>query len=553
MTCRGRTGLLVPFALYAGLVIPAFFLQWDQLHPDAVCYVRLARYLLAGDWHNATSGCWSPMLPWSTAGLMWLGMDGLHAVHLVLVIGGGLYVLALDGFLRSFTNLSSGWRCAVLSVMALASAGTAMPLATPDLLLASALLVYFALVTRRPVLERRTAALGVGMAGGVAYLAKAYAFPFFLVHFPLALYWSLQRHRRQLAESRGHTPFHGAPSWRQWRRAWIWGMSGFIVVSAPWVGALSWRFSRLTIASAGSINHAIVGPEDVPRQSPIDFGVPTPPHIYLLEVPEELTYRSWSPLHSWAYFRHQVDLIIGHLGDIFWQIASYSFLWLSLAALFLWPLTLWRLGQARADWWRLLWLGGTGLIYCSGFLAVHFEHRYVDFMLRPLVLIACLLLPLACLRGRWGKALATTILVSFAIPAAAEWLSLVNDPGTSGYRQVGQRLRELKCLGPVASSDWHQGLCLSFHADLPFAGFPVETDPSECNRMLHAYGIQTLLVWPKSWDDGPDSSEHVAEALVQMGTWRHRETITMSKEQTIEVYVPAGSDTQKAILAPPQP
>ena len=54
---------------------------------------------------------------------------------------------------------------------------------TPDLLLAVMLTFYFYMVSDPAVMTAPARPFACGILGGLAYLAKAYAYPFFIVHF----------------------------------------------------------------------------------------------------------------------------------------------------------------------------------------------------------------------------------------------------------------------------------------------------------------------------------------------------------------------------------
>src|SRR4051812_44060233 len=72
---------LLMYSVLAGSVLPR---QLDRMNPDAVAYVRRALYLSQGDFKSSVSGYWSPMISWSIAPLLKMGVDGLHAARFVL-------------------------------------------------------------------------------------------------------------------------------------------------------------------------------------------------------------------------------------------------------------------------------------------------------------------------------------------------------------------------------------------------------------------------------------------------------------------------------------
>lgn len=86
---------------------------------------------------------------------------------------------------------------------------------------------------------------------------------------------------------------------------------GVLLVAGPWIGLLSYHYGRPTFSTIGPIQHAIMGPPDMPRDHPdhFHFFKPEPGRITVAEDPTNLPYNYWSPFESVAYARHQATLV----------------------------------------------------------------------------------------------------------------------------------------------------------------------------------------------------------------------------------------------------
>jgi hypothetical protein len=109
-------------------------------------------------------------------------------------------------------------------------------------------------------------------------------------------------------------------------------VAGFLIVAGPWIAALSYHYGRPVFSTIGPIQHAIVGPPDMPRDHPdhLHFYKPEPGRITTSEDPTNLPYNYWSPLESWAYARHQASLIYHNARTIINYLRGFDWLGLGL-------------------------------------------------------------------------------------------------------------------------------------------------------------------------------------------------------------------------------
>jgi hypothetical protein len=509
-----RRTLLWGLALYAVLVAPGAILNWDGINVDGVSYLRLASYVAEGRLADSMSSHWSPLISWLVAPLLAAGIDGLHAAHLVLLAVGAGFMMASALFLRRMTHLGRGWTLVVLALLAVMAADFSVSTMSPDLLMAAILMLYFCCVTDRRLLDDWRLPAAAGLLGAVAYLGKAYALPFFLIHFPLTL---ILQYRWRRAEVRSADPAGGGAAPVRWRRVMAVGAAGLLacaLVAGPWIGALSWKYGHLTATSAGSLNHALTGPgypEGMGRPHPCFVGglfVPPPGRLTLWETPEVLSYKYWSPFENAAALRYQVKQVVKNAWSLQHVLCEVDVFGLTLALIGVSPLLVYLLRGRPHDQFKMLWLVGTILFYSSGFLLVYVEGRYVMPVLWP---VACILLfHIAWLvreklrearsASLWRPGIlavvpALILAVSFGVVPAGKLASVTLMPDANHFRQVAERAREAGCAGPVAGSSFSQGLYVAYHLDLPYLGRPLSTSPEECGQELDRFGVKTFLVW----------------------------------------------------------
>ena len=439
---------------------------------------------------------------------LYVGLDGLHTARIVLAVWGAGLVLASFCFLRRFARCPVWLQLAVLSLIAISTVRAATRWISPEVPLFTVLMAYCAVVASPKVLEQKRLQVLCGLLGGVAYLAKAYALPFFLVHFTfsIALHWWTRRNR---------------PSVRSTILNWAAGVLAFSVVSAPWIGVLSWKYQRPTFSTVTWAARNLVGPQEVANSRKWGMYHLEPGRVCVCETPE-LTYSGvdWSPFESLAYAKHQILLIAQHSKEILEDIRSFDALGICVPTLIFLPIVLWKPGSNRGLF-KSVWVLGTVAIYCSGFMLVYYEIRYIEYFLWPLCCIYCLgfFVPsfakcaVKLRLRRWGALLAAALVAaSFAEHVRERDVSFLMDctaPRGASYRMLAQELRAGGMRGPFATDEqhWYFGEFVAFFLNEPFVGSPVEKSDDEIDMgtpiemtvpeieaKLEDYGVQVFVI-----------------------------------------------------------
>jgi hypothetical protein len=460
-----------PLVLYLVLVTIASVRLADQINPDGVSYLRNARLLADGRFWDSVSGYWSPLLSWLFAPLLRFGIDSLVGARVVLALCGATLLITSWQLMNRLAILPVSWHAAIMTVIAI----NAVPwtfLITPDVLLAACLFAYGVASLAPELAVRPARAWRCGVFAGVAFLAKAYALPFFLVHFPLSLALSWWVTRRTDAPAR--PPSNG----RALAASAACGLLGFVMIAGPWMAILSVKYGRATATASAAFNHAVVNPAHEDRPAFEDRMIaPMPGKVSIWETPEALQYQDWSPFSSLANAAAQGRVI---RDGLFVFTRSVDALELTIVLIVVSPVLAVRYRHDPPELRRLLWGVGTIVIYCGGCLLVFCERRYFMPVVVPIGLFLCATYAKAGLDAlrtwapryhRPARALAVFVLVSsFGYRGPRDGVPMFRAGVPPSYRQLGQQLRESGAAGPIVSDRWASGLYVAYHAGLPYLG-----------------------------------------------------------------------------------
>lgn len=231
-------------ALHAISGILLMRLYPHHMTTDTPSYISVACSYAEGRFHDAVNWVWSPLISWLLAPLIRVGMEPVSALHLLAVATGIAGLFGCRGLLRELGIRGPARAIMLLSLVPVFHAFSIVN-PNPDLLMAALLLVYVRIAISRDYAESPRKGFSCGLLGAMAYFAKAYAFPFFLVHYSLvhACRYCAQRD----SALRGNL-----------RRSFALGLAGFLLLSSVWVGILYAKYDRLTIGAVGAYNLKLV-------------------------------------------------------------------------------------------------------------------------------------------------------------------------------------------------------------------------------------------------------------------------------------------------------
>ena len=476
----------------------------DLLTADGQAYLRMAVYYSRGELRRAVFDVWAPLAAWLTAPVVALGVVPRHAFRLQIVLWGaaatvGAWLVAGRLGLRSAAR-AAATACAAL-IAAQASAEHRV-----DLLVAVPLLFYLAVALDGRLLHSGRRAFGAGVLGGVAYLAKFYALPFFVAHFSLAVL------------------FHGmagpaGPRWWRGARAWALGMAGCLLPVMGWAAAVSARIGRPTLGvyTARAYTYLGSGAEGQLRREAITGLRRAPRHAYNVWQDADLSATEKTPSRpppwsSWAAARRQIRHSVRNLSAVVGHVGSQARFHAGIATAVL-LLVASVASRRRATALRHRVALAALLVYCGGYVAVYAECiRYFWFVFIVAAVAAFGLLDglpsvlalVARRSGRRERELVAALVGLVALFAFAEpsvrWLRalLAAPPPGRAHRRVAERLAEWGVAGPLAAvgaRGWWDGLHVAYYADAKYTGAPAADDPAGIVQEMRGAGAATLLVF----------------------------------------------------------
>jgi len=244
----GPPGLL-PRLMRGACIVLALMQMWISrgiLDPDGVSYSDLAKALLRGDWRNGLSSYWSPLYSWFLVLAYAVFRPGIHWLifvsHVINFLAFVCALLAWEWLLREWERwqgppahrpLVEATGYTTIAWVGLHSVG--LIFTSADLQVVALALVLAALLLRvRAGVARQAEFLCIGLALGVAFLAKAATLALFAaVLLVLAVLLGTWRDRR----------FYRAA-----------GMAALVVF--PFVIALSLAKGHFVINDTGRLNYS---------------------------------------------------------------------------------------------------------------------------------------------------------------------------------------------------------------------------------------------------------------------------------------------------------
>ncbi|MFQ3581454.1 MAG: hypothetical protein SNJ67_11245 [Chloracidobacterium sp.] len=471
---------------YAALGLSLLSVYQFQINPDGIAYLDIAEKYARGDFWGAINAYWSPLLSWLVVPWRWVGVPPQIAVKLVLLGSGGL---ALCGIWRLLDD-------APLVTRVMATAG-AMPLTayhalsviTPDLLVAAVLLWYLAWLVDEWTDGWKL--VWGGCLGVLSYVAKAFAFPFFVAH--LLCGWRLAFAR-------------ATPGYERFRSLAI-TLGTFGVLSSAWIVALYMKYGVWMIGSTGRYNYALAGPRMrfVHSMETSFFPPAEAGDTSAWTDPTRLPIKAWSPFESLEYAQYQVAMTFDRLRVMAFDHAlDFSPCALLLLIGLLVGLRLSPLLHGE----RIKIVVFGLVVYASGYALIYVEARH----LLPIaywLIVASVWLILAIganwkhVTPRLQAVLVGLVMISFAWRPAQALVqgALGQDAGLQvcqGLYRAAQALKvQLGVGGRIASNqEWHRSLYLTYFLGGRYYGVaPEGASPEAVAEALNTYNVDYYFVW----------------------------------------------------------
>lgn len=505
-------------AVYCALGIYGIKFYQYQINPDGVSYIAIAEKYLAGNFADAINGYWMPLYSWLLMPFLALGIFPLLATKILgLCIG----LLALIGarWLASRFGLGELTKNILLLSLVPLFIFFVFNRISPDFLIVCVLIFYLAVIFDPSYANGR---YGNGLPGGVlgalAYLAKGYGLPFFLMHFIIFNSLHFISAKTRIEKKNVFKNLAG-------------GLIVFFLISGSWIFLISQKYRHLTFNTAAGYNYALVETGNVFH----DRALLSPPNATAVSYWED---PSLVDVSQFAYRKANARMRVQSLNDstkqsrsvaqknertkkdftrttnklqgllkktallkrnleptiaIFKRISGFAFVVL-LAAL--WHCRPWRREKLHSSvFYSLLTLA----IYSFGYMLIAVEDRYFWIAAVLLMMLAAyffdtlLKLKNSLLHGTATVVMMAAVMFSFGkVPADF----LFHNKGTSRqHYELSQKLKYGYAIqGNIASDvDWSRTLYLSYFNGYKYYG--VTGRSKSIFQKLKKNNIDYYFVW----------------------------------------------------------
>jgi hypothetical protein len=343
---------------------------------------------------------------------------------------------------------------------------------TPDLLMVCILIYYLNIIYSPKYSEKSSYALACGLLGALAYFAKSYAFPFFIVHFALFNFLHY---------------FKNIDNRKKTLKNLFLGFLIFFVISGVWIGAISYKEGEITYSTAAEFNHNLVGP-DSSKGWTIQYLGDSPVHI-----------EPWSPFESWYNFKYQLKLIFTNTIqtiNIFTLFSYFSIIiLLAYLLIFIKPVK-----EALKD--DRIYPFLTIILFSAGYTLVLLEERYLWLADILLLLMGGYLINLFFKNKfftNYKKTLVILIFIgSFLVMPLLFLYGNVNQ-GKDIYILANEIEKQHDIYGNIATNDnYNKMIYLSYYLNAEYLGQTKKENITELKKDLNKNNIDFYFVWNSS-------------------------------------------------------
>jgi hypothetical protein len=467
-------------------------------------YFSLAQKYLSGDLNNAINGYWGPLLAWLLIPFLFFSASDMFAVNaLDLILG----ILTITGvWILSYRfELSEKIRSIILIALCpiILRVSVVQPM---DFLLLCILVYYLCVVFKIDYSNKLYHGALCGSLGAFAYLTKAYALPFFIVHF---LIINILHYFKKS---------FGANKRNVLKNAVI-GFALFFLISGIWISVISNKYGYLTFSTMRKTNFNSPGPDAM--GAGLEFGVPVfykglyePPNetaFVVWEDPSFLEGNKWSPWESWTYFKHFIRLVLKNIAEGLLIFESFSTLSIAIIIAYILLLCVQPKDKilSRGD---LLYPLLTLVLYTGGYIFFHLEQRYLWLTNILLLLMGGHILYELFQKDFYRSNLRKSILIiffigSFIFTPSRHVLQAGKGNMDMEMYYMSTDLKKYNIQGKIASNReyvpihdaWHKTFRLAYFLNSRYYGQAREnTGDEELENELRKYAIDYYFVWDES-------------------------------------------------------
>jgi hypothetical protein len=419
-----------------------------------------------------------------------VGMEPLLAAKILNLLIGAAAIIALWVLTYRF-EMSGPIRTVILFLAVPVILSFAFSDITPDLVLMFLLLVYLGIIFKQDYAASTRQGALCGFWGGLGYLAKSYAFPFFISHFlimnVLCYFRSETKQEREKVV-----------------RNFLTGVAVFALISGVWIGLISNKYGELTFGTSGKVAYKIRTAPGTRGVAYLEQGLVEPPNataINIWEDPSYLEIPADNSIKAGAYLKHRVKFTAGLISEIAHIFMDFSPLSIAIGiAYLLFWLRRFNKTTFQTMSAEVLYPTVAIVIYAGGYSLVYVVARHLWVICILLMLmggyVLCRLFESKFFTKTRRAALLVIFFLSFAVPALKELEAYANRG--KGIYSLSEVLKSRIGQGRkiASNTNWPSTLYLTYYLGCKYYGVPKENvTNAELNSNLGKYGIDYFFAW----------------------------------------------------------
>ena len=480
------------FFVAAMVVIYPFYQYY--IDPDATAYLTVAKRYAAGDYVKAINGYWSPWSIWLTALLMKGGMASFKAAIIINAIGAIGFLVASHSLFRVF-RLRKDIQWMLSGALALFLLYAVFWQSFADLWGCFFLLVVLRLMLLEGFVKRPLLWLLTGLCGALAYVAKAYCLPFFVLEIIVCVFFLAGA--RQKANR------------MQWVKVSVCCILIMFIFSFPWIYLLHEKYGMWMTGTAGFLNTSwyLVGhpywKEGIQHLLP-------PVYADSPSYWEDVYFVNGITPHFWdspRLFALQIVRVCYNLLKFVQSINELSAFFAAsviIAIVILFS----KKVRARIDQ-RIQILVLSFLLFPLGYVLINFQGRYLWYMLPLSMIIIMAIVQRASLFHQMSRWLQRLILVLISLSFIASPVLGLKELYKAGYKehQMAEALKKENITGSFTTNipygkETQNIIRLSYFSGNPYYNMPSPTLKDTLLQEMRKYHVKYYFhFYEGDWDN----------------------------------------------------
>lgn len=473
-----------PFWMYAlwlcsmvGFFYPLLHLYVD---PDGTAYLTIAQRYASGDVHTAINGYWSPWACWLAALGIKLGLQAILSGVIVNTLGAIGFLYAVRALFIQLQIIPHYCHMLLWS-MAFFLCFAVYYQSFDDLWECFFLMVALLLMISEAYTTKWLLWVLTGMLGALAYFAKSYALPFFILNTVVCLY------------------FITGKSWVKTLTIWSVIIITVVVYCFPWWWLLQHKYGFWTTSTAGSLNTSwyLVGH---PYWKPQLQQLLPPAHADSPYYWEDPYYANAATPHFWssgALALRQSLRLVQNTGKLLVSMVQLS-VFFPFVAIVLGSFVVNR--KVRNSSSPAFIVALSFCLFPLGYWLVNFEQRYIWYML-PIGLAGGMLFiqnhVLPNQTSKWVQIIPYLFVISFWV-YPSWWLFSTAGEGRIEYR-LAQEMKQQYiqgswCSNALPGDETRFMVRLAYFTGNPYYAAPV--DQSYPASDIIRYGVKYYVYFP---------------------------------------------------------